>query len=246
MSPTKRPVLSGSKAIKASKTTYTPTKIFPGRDGLGAYVSAPEIFPTSRVLYYTDSFVTIYDLYPKSSIHLLVLPRHHPLSTTHPIDAFNQDIELLESCKQEASKVKRMVASEMCRRFGRYSKKEQVRREAMDQVEEAKAKTTAANLDELPPGRDWESEVLTGVHSSPSMNHLHVHVLSRDRQSECMKHRKHYQSFATPFLIGLNEFPLTSDDVRRGPSRGGYLGNDMKCWRCGKNFGNKFAELKVI
>lgn len=63
-------------------------------------------------------------------------------------------------------------------------------------------------------------------------------------QSERMKHRKHYNSFKTPFFIGIDDFPIAEDDVRRHPGREGYLGSDLKCWRCGKNFGNAFAKLK--
>jgi aprataxin len=76
------------------------------------------------------------------------------------------------------------------------------------------------------------------------MNHLHVHVMSADRYSECMKHRKHYNSFATPFFVELDAFPLAEDDPRRHPERQGYLNSDLKCWRCGEKFGNKFARLK--
>lgn len=77
---------------------------------------------------------------------------------------------------------------------------------------------------QVPPGRDWESEVLVGVHTHPSMNHLHVHVLSRDRHSERMKHRKHYNSFATPFFVPVEEFPLRSGDARWGALHGGWRG----------------------
>ncbi|SZF06048.1 unnamed protein product [Blumeria hordei] len=41
--------------------------------------------------------------------------------------------------------------------------------------------------------RDWWGEVMAGVHSRPSMNHLHIHVLSVDRHSKCLKHRKTLQ-----------------------------------------------------
>lgn len=42
--------------------------------------------------------------------------------------------------------------------------------------------------------RDWKSEVKVGIHAHPSMNHLHVHVLSPDNYSVCMKSRKHYST----------------------------------------------------
>lgn len=93
-------------------------------------------------------------------------------------------------------------------------------------------------------GRDWSKEVMSGVHAHPSMNHLHVHVMSVDRYSECLKHRKHYNSFATAFFVPVEDFPLAKDDVRRSAGEQGYLKMDFKCWRCGRVFGNQFAKLK--
>jgi len=82
---------------------------------------------------------------------------------------------------------------------------------------------------------------MVGIHSGPSMNHLHVHVLSVDRFSECMRHRKHYNSFATDFFVRLDEFPISEEEMRK---RTTLLKEDMKCWRCGENFENKFTKLK--
>lgn len=76
------------------------------------------------------------------------------------------------------------------------------------------------------------------------MNHLHIHVISRDHYSDFLKHSKHYNSFNTPFFVDLEAFPLNEHDDRRHPGREGYLKSDLKCWRCGQNFGNKFARLK--
>lgn len=93
-------------------------------------------------------------------------------------------------------------------------------------------------------GRDWEKEIIAGVHAVPSMNHLHIHILSRDRYSECVKHRKHYNSFATRFMVPLEDFPLDSGDKRRWPGREGFLDENLKCWRCGRDFGRSFVQLK--
>ena len=173
---------------------------------------------------------------------MLVIPRH-TLTRLHPFEAFEQDEELLKSTKEEVRKVKKMAAAELRRRFGRFSQRDRARLKAMEEAESGPDGVLPTSND-LPDGRDWEREVVTGVHSGPSMNNLHVHVLSRDRFSECLKHRKHYNSFATPFLVSLDELPLDKGDVRRQPSHGNYLRDDMKCWRCGRNFRNKFQELK--
>ena len=221
---------------KSSRKTTTipgkPTAIFPGRDGLGAYIASPSSFPSSRVIYYNDNLVAIHDMFPKSSIHLLLIPRDEAYTRLHPFEAF-EDAGFLTKVKEEAQNVKTLAAAELRRMFGGQSTLERARREAMDRGDE-----------ELPRGRDWGKEIMVGVHAHPSMSHLHIHVISKDRISECMKHRKHYNSFATPFLVPLEDFPLADRDVRRHPGKEGYLEEDLRCWRCGKGFGNSFKKLK--
>ena len=158
--------------------------------------------------------------------------------------------------KEETRKLRVLAAKELKRRFGKYSQTEQAREEAMREKEEAmrekeetmkeKEETMKEKEEEGPDteGRDWEKEIISGIHAAPSMNHLHVHVLSREMHSECMRHRKHYNSFQTPFLIDVDDFPLEEGDVRRRPGKEGFLDRDLVCWRCGKGFGNKFAKLK--
>ncbi|KAL8768780.1 MAG: hypothetical protein Q9209_005069 [Squamulea sp. 1 TL-2023] len=232
------------KTLKHNKSPLEPRAApalttFAGRAGLGAYTAAPESFPTSRVISYNDDFVTINDLYPKSSIHLLLLPRRPDKLLLHPFEAL-QDPEFLLSIQQEVKKLRVLVAKELQRRFGKFSMKEKEREVAM---EKAFSGSEEINESTLPSGRDWSKEVISGIHTYPSMAHLHIHVLSRDRYSECMRHRKHYNSFATEFLVDVEEFPLTERDAMRR-MKAGFLNDDLVCWRCGKNFGNKFTKLK--
>lgn len=207
---------------------------FGPRDGLGAYIAKPELYPSSTVVYYNDDFVVIHDRYPKSSLHLLLLPRDSSKSRLHPFEAFD-DPEFLAKVKAEVKKLRTLAAGELRRRYGKESRMEKARQEAMD---------ADPPPDELPPGRNWEAEIMSGIHAHPSMNHLHIHVLSVDRYSECLKNKKHYNSFSTPFFIDIDDFPLAKDDVRRNPGKEGYLRRDYVCWRCGKGFGNRFTELK--
>jgi aprataxin len=94
----------------------------------------------------------------------------------------------------------------------------------------------------LPPGRDWLADIKVGVHTHPSMNHMHIHVISRDMHSPCMKHKKHYLSFNSSFLVSIDDFPLEKGSERYHP--GNWPNWDMRCWRCEQSFGNKFAPLK--
>ncbi|KAL1956430.1 hypothetical protein VTO42DRAFT_7316 [Malbranchea cinnamomea] len=222
------------KQKQASQTSHLSRKHNKTRDGLGVYIERPESFPPSTVIYYNDDFVAIHDLYPKSTVHFLLLPRDPQKFFLHPFEAL-ENTQFLAKVREETVKLRKIAASELRRSFGRFSMAEQVRQEAME---------ADPPPDELPQGRNWEDEVRVGIHARPSMNHLHIHVISVDRHSPCLKHRKHYNSFATSFFVPIEDFPLAPDDIRRHPEREGYLQRDLICWRCGKNFGNKFTMLK--
>lgn len=221
------------KKKQPSDTTDAPSKrtIFAGRDGLAAYTVDPASFPPSRVVYYNDGFTVINDLFPKSHVHLLILPRDPKKNILRPQEAFD-DREFLQKCIEEERKVRQIVAEELRRRFGQYSSTEQARIQAMEAEDPP---------DVLPPGRDWAKEVKSGIHANPSMSHLHIHVLSRDHVSDPMKKTNHYLSFTTDFFVPLNQFPLAPDDHRRDYK---HFPEDMYCWRCGRNFGNKITRLK--
>ncbi|CAK7222457.1 aprataxin-like protein [Sporothrix curviconia] len=274
---------------------------FQSREALGMYIDNPAAFMgtmtlgsttgaggnananaaltvAGQVISYSDNFVRIHDKFPKASVHCLLLPRDRSIYKEHPIVLLSrrdaEGVAFLETVRAEAEKLKGIVAGELRRRFGQFSAAD-AKREA---VLRGDAEPTAG---QLPTGRDWSKEVIVGVHARPSMSHVHVHVFSRDMHSEKLRHRKHYNSFTTPFLVRLDEFPLAPDDPRQpyaGRAQGGlsadmandadgdntgdsgndgsegesegkrqhldYLQNDMRCWRCGKNFGNKFQELK--
>jgi aprataxin len=231
------PPSPSSPTSHIAKKTHASNPLHNPRSGLGAYIRSPEKYDSSRVIYHTPSIVAIHDLYPKSSVHCLLLPRSPTHQLQHPFKAFS-DADFLAEMKVEAAKLKKLVAKELQRKYGQFSKIEEPRQDVLNGV------VILKEGEEVPEGRDWEKEVMVGIHAHPSMNHLHIHVISRDRFSESMKHRKHYNSFATPFFVELDAFPLEEGDARRFPDREGYLGRDLKCWRCGMGFGNKFARLK--
>ncbi|KAH7033220.1 uncharacterized protein B0I36DRAFT_321001 [Microdochium trichocladiopsis] len=257
MSPkTKVPARSPATANFYSRPSIKLTSLN-SRDGLGVYIADPASFPASRVIYHNDDFVAINDMYPKSSVHTLLLPRSAKWNRLHPFDAFasratenNNDndndndgtakarADFLASVQTEALRLKQLVAKELQRKFGKFSAQDSLRESILNGETEWDAQTP------LPQGRDWEKEVLVGIHARPSMNHLHVHVLSRDMFSECLRHRKHYNSFNTGFLIDVADFPLAEDDKRLHPGAAGFMDSDLRCWRCGRNFGNKFKQLK--
>lgn len=222
------------------------------RNALGIYIDNPTSFPSSVVICHNPDFVTIRDRYPKSSIHLLVLPRNPAKTLLHPFEALDgSDPAFLSSVRAECARVKSLAASELRRLFGKFSAQDQAREAALSADPPHRSKTKeddgedAADDDlNLPPGRDWSSSIMVGVHAVPSMSHLHIHVVSVDRRSDTLRHRKHYNSFSTPFFVPLEDLPLAEADVRRWSGREGYLKRDFRCWRCGKMFGNGFKRLK--
>ncbi|TLD13781.1 uncharacterized protein PgNI_03304 [Pyricularia grisea] len=205
-----------------------------GRDALGMYIEDPDAFPPFRnVIYYNDDFVAIRDIYPKSSVHLLLLPRSEAVSKLHPVEALSTNAEFLAKVREEAVVLKRIVASELRRMYGE---------ESATEAERTKALLDPDSVEELPEGRDWEKGIKVGVHATPSMNHLHIHFMSPDNVGGNMKKGHHYLSFNTGFLVRLEDFPLAKTDPRR---HGGheFMKLPLACWRCQKPFPS-FSQLK--
>lgn len=166
-----------------------------GKNGLGIYLKHPGNFPPSEVIFYNEKYVYIWDLYPKSSVHALLLPRDEKISQLTPHEAF-KDPDFVKEIRDEAAKLKTLVAKELKRKYGRYSATDKAR-VAYDQ---RLAKDEIIEGEVVPPSRIWESSVKVGFHMSPSMNHLHVHVLSVDNYSAPLKKAKHYsESPVYPF-----------------------------------------------
>lgn len=90
-----------------------------------------------------------------------------------------------------------------------------------------------------------------GLHSAPSLRQLHVHILSLDFQSPCLKRADHFNSFQRPFLVPLDEAieavetgrdlveHFNLDDAEARLKR-----QDLQCHRCAVNFGRRFDALK--
>lgn len=220
---------------KPSSSAKPKPRVYEGRNGLGAYTNHPEAFPSSIVIVYDDEYIALVDKFPKSTVHTLLCPRGE-VSHKHPVDALNDPV-FLEKTKVKAERLKDIVAKELRRKHGKFSSQDQEREKVLN------GEIELADGQALPSGRDWAKEVKVGIHLHPSMNHLHIHVLSVDHYSEYLKHRNHYNSFTTKFFVPLEDFPLKTGDQRLNPSFK-WLDDNMRCWRCGANFGRKMKALK--
>ncbi|CAK9802780.1 APTX [Anthophora plagiata] len=80
-------------------------------------------------------------------------------------------------------------------------------------------------------------EFLIGYHAVPSMHRLHLHVISTDFNSPCLKTKYHWNSFTTPFFLPSAEIckqlreeselkKLKSEDSSK------YLNTPLKCYKC--------------
>lgn len=205
------------------------------RGGLLPYILQPTNFSSAQVITHNDNVVLIRDAFPKATVHLLLLPRDPDKRNLRPHEAL-ADVDFLAMIRTQVSDALKLAASELSRLIGPFSISNQARIKAMESDEAP---------DVLPPGRDYLKDIRVGLHAHPSMNHLHIHIISRDMHSDRLKHRKHYNSFNTEFFIPLDDYPLSPDDRKRNVTfQNNNLKEDFKCWRCGKIFGNKFQKLK--
>ncbi|KAG6002073.1 hypothetical protein E4U21_003475 [Claviceps maximensis] len=237
-------------------------------------------FPPNTIIFQTPDFVAIHDKYPKSTIHTLLLPRSPAHNLLHPLEAFRDDVFLRQVQRQVAYLKKLVAAELQRRlgRYSVQERARQAVLDGADEAQDEDGDEQEPAEEEegigdggprgsgsgsargkqkvhsparpLPPGRDWQADVISGVHAVPSMNHLHIHVLSRDMHGHAMRHRKHYNSFTTGFLVDVMDFPARDGARPEGESQGGpdpevkFLDKELVCWRCGRGFGNRFKAFK--
>ena len=90
-----------------------------------------------------------------------------------------------------------------------------------------------------------KTKINYGFHSVQSMNPLHMHIISNDFQSECLKNKKHWNSFTSPYFIHLDSLishleSLNNEDyfkqdkfnLNNKSKLDDYLKMDLKCHVC--------------
>ncbi|KAJ7097980.1 HIT-like domain-containing protein, partial [Mycena belliarum] len=183
---------------------------------LRTYAQAnPAKLPPSVLFSSTQSSLTIYDAFPKGIFHFLILPRIQDPSTVSELSNLRQ---LLSGDKARAKQVLAGL--------------------------KADAQVLRAEIEEEMLGRyGFKWGIWTGFHGAPSMDHLHLHVLSDDFLSDRMKNKKHYNSFHPKlgFFLDIDEVMSWFDadssyystmarlDTKHYEA---MLKEDLSCWRC--------------
>ncbi|CDO93151.1 unnamed protein product [Kluyveromyces dobzhanskii CBS 2104] len=182
---------------------------------LRTYVLCPERSP--EVLYFDDVATIIYDKFPKSEQHLLILPRSHKTSNSHP-NELSSDIK--SQIEWHIDWAKRFCWAQFVKTF--------------DVKDALMSKELFVS-----------NFIQAGIHSIPSMANTHIHVMTKDFHSERLKNKKHFNSFNSPFFVPWENIPSferrNEDNVMEK-----FIKNyDLKCPYCSLNFKNQFAKLKV-
>ena len=109
----------------------------------------------------------IYDRYPKSRFHLLVLPKAQRLDGPAAVTA--DDVRVLE----HLASVAEWIAEGLC---------------------EGCEASPGFLVVLIYVGREEMNQVRCGVHATPSMVPLHIHIISQDFDSAYLKTKAHWNS----------------------------------------------------
>ncbi|CUM64085.1 uncharacterized protein PRCAT00001674001 [Priceomyces carsonii] len=210
------------------------------RNALQAYIDDPDRFK-DVILYSDENALIIKDMYPKSIRHYLVIPKDKKVTHLHPLGAFKSDVSLFIKFDTYIEIAKRLIVDDLL-----------------------ESGLLSRNDSDKPYLSEFSSQFIkAGVHAVPSLNNLHIHVITNDFFSSRLKNKKHYNSFTTAFFVDYSalepkeesdeEDPESSDSScnTHSISKIGdsfYLqllkSTPMRCSYCGVLFGNKFLKLK--
>ena len=94
-----------------------------------------------------------------------------------------------------------------------------------------------------------ESKFKLGFHAIPSMAQVHMHVISQDFHSPCLKTKKHWNSFNTEYFIPVEKLLEllknhgTVGSKIRQENKGELLKMDLQCNQCDRKAKN-MPDLK--
>ncbi|KDQ12373.1 hypothetical protein BOTBODRAFT_34672 [Botryobasidium botryosum FD-172 SS1] len=191
---------------------------------LSTYASSdPASLPPTVLLRSSDDSIVIWDKFPKAMFHFLLLPRiKGPLTRENTTN-------LSSFIKWDKSKALNCLLS-------------------------MKGDAEAVKVmiqDEMTKKHGFTWDIWMGFHSVPSMEHVHLHIISSDLCSPALKNKKHYNSFHPKlgFFLHFDEVMSWFEDSGNGgltlnmPSLREeqyepLLKTDLTCWKCGEEVRN--------
>ncbi|KAI9459496.1 HIT-like protein [Lactarius psammicola] len=204
--------------------------------------SVATTLPPTVYFSHTQHTLTIFDAYPKALFHFLILPRLSPVSASSPSDL--TDLRTLLRRRASADAQARARAEE-----------------TLCVLADEAARLRSVIEEEMLARYGFVWDVWTGFHAVPSMEHLHLHVISSDLTAPALKTKRHYNSFSprAGFFVPLAEVRAWFDDAtvpqqhqsakmrRLAPDE--YeprLKNALECFRCGQPAKNMPALKKHL
>ena len=199
-----------------SKTSKTASNYSPktGNDVKSSFLSLESSMNDKTLqVFKNDSFVCIRDKYPKSKIHLLLIPLlSKRMTKVENLIQIPNSIDFLHQIRNTTNEII----------------------------------NSSDNLK--------NSKLIIGFHAVQSMSPLHMHIISDDFKSDCLKNKKHWNSFTTNYFIRLedliNHLEIDLDNLKKDyfiedkfnlRNRGkldDFLKSDLKCNKCGSSMKN--------
>jgi hypothetical protein len=170
-------------------------------------------------LFHDQHCMVIGDAYPKSTFHFLILPRISVYPKLNSIaDVTEKDISLLRHMDSVGAEIVKSIYTcsnnipSLARRMNISDEDEILEKILL--VGRNNEKT--GQEEEKDMLRDWlfrprsavshlhpvsKLRFMSGFHTLPSLCPLHLHLTSLDMQSDCLKNKKHYNTFTTGFFV---------------------------------------------
>jgi aprataxin len=167
--------------LKAIPRSYTPPEGKPVRSGNWSKVLNDYLSSTltdrqaSQIFMQTSRFVVLYDGYPKSTLHLLFIPRPVYLNKLYPDNCQAYDLRKLKLLHLAAKEIQQHMEQWWC---------------------------GGGSGSVVPEG----TGINVGYHEKPSLERMHIHLISNNFESVNMKTKKHRDSFQTDFFVDIDKF----------------------------------------
>jgi aprataxin len=200
------------------------------------YLRNPSKYETS-IVYNDENCIIIKDVYPKSSFHFLLLAKETFLSRRSVAELVPTDLDKLKTLHDTAKAFTQQLLKILS---GVEEEVRKVEIRPLFQNELREKKETKNSI----------GEFKFGYHIVPSLYPLHLHIITDDYNSTCLKTKSHWNSFVTDYFVPIErieqclssgkEFREFIDEAHSEE----LLKIPLKCHKCSTRFAN-FPLLKT-